>query len=99
MNGWVFAILGLWLVSKRRGGRRFLRYFTMAVAISLIIAAVAFYLYVLFTKPGEFFRNLGNPLTYLYAVPGIMMFVISQQIAETLDEKEQRSPAEGVNEG
>lgn len=85
LNAWVLITLALWLAVKSRGGLRVLRYFTLAVAVLLLLAAAAFYLFLLFTKPGEFFRSLGNPLLYLYALPGVLMFFFSRHLAEKLE--------------
>lgn len=93
LNAWVLVALAMWLAAKRRTGLRVLRYLMLALAGLLLLAAAAFYLYLLFTKPGELFRSLGNPLLYLYALPGVLVFFLSQHIAEKIDQSS--APATG----
>jgi hypothetical protein len=85
LNWWVLLALTVWLLAKRRAGLRLLRYVTLGLAVLLLLAAASFYLYLLFTNPGEFFRGIGNPLFYLYAVPGVLVFMLSQLIAEKVE--------------
>ena len=86
LNAWALIALAVWLATKRRSGLRVLRYLTLGLAGLLLLAAVAFYLYLLFTEPGELFRSLGNPLLYLYAVPGVLMLILSQHIAIKIEQ-------------
>ena len=99
LNWWVLLALTVWLLAKRRTGLRVLRYFSLALALLLLVAAVSFYLYLLFTKPGEFFRSIGNPLLYLYALPGVLMFILSRHLAERADDSSKAAASGSVDAG
>jgi hypothetical protein len=87
LNAWAFAILFVWLASRRRTGLRVLRGFSFALAVALAIAAVAFYVYELATNPGEILGNLWNPLTYVYLLPAVLMFILADHLGDKIDEK------------
>lgn len=88
LNLWAFAAAAVWAASKGSTGLRVLRVLSMAVAVLLILAAVGFYIFVLVTNPGGFFRQLGHPLSLLYLMPGIAMFTISQHLAGKIADAE-----------
>lgn len=87
LNAWAFAVLFVWLASRRRGGLRFLRGFAFVVAVILTVAAIAFYAYELFKDPLEFLGNLRNPLMYVYGLPAVLMFVLANVLGEKIDGK------------
>lgn len=90
LNLWAFALAGVWAASKAPIGLRVLRVLSMAVAVLLILAAIAFYTYLVVTKPGEFFKNLGNPLLLIYLMPGIAMLAVSHHFAEKIAATEEK---------
>jgi hypothetical protein len=99
LNWWVLLALTVWLLAKRRAGLRVLRYVTLGLAVLMLVAAAGFYLYLLFANPGEFFRGIGNPLMYLYALPGVLLFILSQHIAEKAESSSSAGASGSVDVG
>jgi hypothetical protein len=95
LNTWAFAILFAWLASRRRGGLRVLRVFSLVVAVLLAVVAVAFYVFELFNNPMEILGNLWNPLTYVYLLPAVLMFTVASHLGEKIDEKLSTEPSRG----
>ena len=82
LNAWlIFGVLVFYAI-KRRWALGPLRYMALSIAVLLTGAALAFYGYLLFTKPGEFFANLRNPLMYVYVLPGMLAFFLAGRIQE-----------------
>lgn len=88
-NLWAFAIALVWTATKGRGGRRFLYYVALGLGVLLILAAIAFYVFVFVTNPKEFFANWWNPLSYIYLVPGILLLTVADHFR---DEPEPPAP-------
>lgn len=76
-NSWLLVGVGLWAASRGRRGLKFLRVLTLLSSVVLFVAALAFYGYVLFTNPGDFWRNWFNPISVVYFVPSIVLFTLS----------------------
>lgn len=86
LNTWLLLVLLVFYAIKHRTALAPLQYLSLGLGVLLTSLAIAFYGYMLFTKPGEFFSNLRNPLMYVYALPGILALSLSGHIKEVRGE-------------
>ena len=87
LNSYLVPVL-LVLYSAHKGfALKPIRYLTLGLAVMLLVAAVAFILYVFYQHPGAIIKNLLNPLLVVYFVPGFLAIIFSNMVKEKIDEQ------------
>ena len=90
-------VLLVWYSAHKGFALKPIRYVTLGTAVILLVAAVAFILYVFYQHPDEIIKNLLSPLLFVYFVPGFLAMIFSNMVKEKIDDRA-RTTKETANE-
>lgn len=101
LNWWLIPACLIILAIRHKRGLVAIRYITLVIGAIALLIPIAFFIYLIFTKPGtySFFNVFIRPVSYIYFMPGVILLVISNVLRETIDKERAKRLVAAAREG